>query len=96
MPRGNKSSFNPKSPDAMFATIIERLNQQDEMKERMHKENKEVLDEIRDEVKKTNGRVTKLENWRDYQKGKIAGIALAVSSAVAVIGWVVHLVFGGK
>ena len=78
----------------MFATILQRLKQQDELKREMHEENKKALSEIRDEVKKTNGRVTVLERWRTYHKGYTAGIALVVSIFGSAGAWLLWHFFG--
>jgi len=57
--------FNPNSTDAMFARIMERLD-----------ELKATTDEIRDEAKHTNGRVTSLEKEKWYQRGVAATVAV--------------------
>lgn len=44
----------------------------------------EKLDEILVQVKKTNGRVGRLENWRAYTTGAIAVILLVV---IPILGW---------
>lgn len=49
------------------------------------KDIKESLGRIENQTVKTNGRVTKLENWRAYSNGAIAVIVLVV---VPVLGWV--------
>lgn len=69
-------SFNPNSQDAMFATILARLDAQDVM-----------LNEIREQTTKTNGRVNKLEAMRSSLRGSWSTICLigAVLGAVAEI-----------
>jgi hypothetical protein len=69
-------SYDPNSTDAMFSRIIQRLDAQDS-----------ILTEIRDGVRKTNGRVNGLEKWRDVITGKVAGISFAVSAVVGVATW---------
>ncbi len=49
-----------------------------------------VLREIRDEARKTNGRVTSLENWRENVKGRLAVVAGGISGAVAFGAWVIE------
>jgi hypothetical protein len=82
-----KYSFDPNSLDSMFATILRRLDAQDKTTEERHAENKHTLDEIKEQTELTNGRVTKLENWRTYHKGYAAGIAFIVSIAASGIAW---------
>lgn len=75
--------FNPNSPDAMFATILERMSAQDDK-----------LGEILRHVEKTNGRVTKLEHWRTTIKAKLGLASGAVSAVVAALAWCAEKLFG--
>jgi hypothetical protein len=77
--------FNPQSPDAMFAVILQRLDQQDQVTELHHAENKKELGEIRTQTTITNGRVGKLEKKWIYVMGWAAGISLAVSAVAALV-----------
>ena len=70
--------FDPDSNDATFARIIQRLDQQDV-----------VLNRIEAAVNKTNGRVTQLERWRDVVTAKTALISSAVSAVIGLIVWLV-------
>ena len=69
-------SYDPNSSDSMFARIDQRLTTQDG-----------VLADILAEVRKTNGRVTKLETAAEVGRARIAIIATVVSGTVGVIGW---------
>lgn len=71
--------FDPRSGDAMFATILERLSQQDGKLEAIHAD-----------VRKTNGRVTALETWRAVVKGKLALISAGVSGVVGFVAWLIE------
>jgi hypothetical protein len=51
-----------------------------------HMENQSILREIRDETKKTNGRVTKLETW----KSRIEGGWWVIALLAGVVGWLLH------
>jgi hypothetical protein len=75
--------FNPHSRDAMFATILARMDRQDE-----------VLSEISEGVKKTNGRVTSLEHWRTGLKAKVALAGSAAGAAAAALGWCADKLLG--
>ena len=68
--------FNPNSSNAMFATILAKLDEQDRVAER-----------ILQGVTLTNGRVTKLEKWKTSVEAKVAAISLAVSTIAGVVGW---------
>ena len=65
------NEFNENSTDAMFARILTEL-------EAVHI----TLKEVRDEAKKTNGRVNKLEIWRTEVTAKTAVIASVISVVV--------------
>jgi len=68
--------YDPNSTDAMFGKVMTRLDQQDT-----------TLNAILTEVKKTNGRVTKLETENAVTNGKIAVISSLVVGAAASAGW---------
>lgn len=61
-------SYDPQSNDAMFARILEEIR---------HLNVK--VDEIREQVYKTNGRVTSLEHDKWYQRGVVAIIGIAIA-----------------
>lgn len=70
--------FNPMSHDAMFATVLTRLDAQDVK-----------LDQILRHAEKTNGRVTALEHWKDLLRAKAGLISAGVSTAIAFAGWLI-------
>ena len=51
----------------MFARVLQRMDAQDQ-----------ILEEIRSQVTKTNGRVTVLEHEKWYQRGIIATITAGI------------------
>jgi CHASE3 domain sensor protein len=59
--------YNPNSSDSMFARVLQRMDAQDQ-----------ILEEIRSQVTKTNGRVTVLEHEKWYQRGIIATITAGI------------------
>ena len=59
--------YNPNSSDSMFARVLQRMDSQDK-----------ILEEIHNQVKKTNGRVTALERDKWYQRGIIAAISTGI------------------
>lgn len=72
--------FDPNSSSAMFATILEKLEHIQHTSE-----------QTQEEVRKTNGRVTGLERWRDITNTKTGVIAALVAFAVVVAGWAVRV-----
>lgn len=82
------SDFNANSSDAVFSRIMERLDVQNTVAQNTRAEFLAILGEIRDEVKKTNGRVRSLETWRTEVRAKYAVIAALVSAGVAwLVNW---------
>lgn len=78
----------------MFATILGRLNAQDDSDVEWRKTSRERLDEILAQVKYTNGRVSSLEKWRTESKAKIAVLIGVASVAATAAGWIIqHLIF---
>lgn len=73
------AEFNPNSFDAQFATVLSKLDNMSKQHEKKDEEDKVAYALIMSKQDKTNGRVTGLEQREQFQKGKIAGIALVVS-----------------
>lgn len=69
-------SFDPNSTDSMFATVLARLEAQDK-----------VLQEIKQAVHLTNGRVRALETWKQIITAKVATISAGISALVAAAAW---------
>ena len=61
--------YRPHSADAMFSRILQRL---DEMSGK--------LQEIKEQVSATNGRVTTLEREKWHQRGIVAGLSVAATA----------------
>lgn len=78
------TDFNEKSPDAMFARVLARLDEQDRAAGKTNADFLTVLNDIRSEARKTNGRITSLERWRDVITAKTAMIAAAISIAATL------------
>lgn len=68
--------YNPNSSDSMFARVLQRMDAQDRM-----------LEEIRTQVTKTNGRVTALEHERWHQRGIMAALTIAITVGWEYIKW---------
>ena len=69
-------SFNPNSTDSMFSKIMERLEYQDK-----------ILEDIKAQTIKTNGRVTALERERWHQRGIVAALTVAITVGWEYIKW---------
>lgn len=65
----------------MFATILAEIHEQ-----------RRTAEEILQQVKKTNGRVSALEQWREIVTAKVALIATGVSGAIGAAAWLVDFV----
>ena len=63
------SAFDPNSNDAMFAKIMERLD--------------DVRSDFRKERTRTDERLHDPESWKDNIKGRIAVVAIAISAVFA-------------
>ena len=72
------SNFNPQSVDSMFSQILARL----ESIEQKGDNRQEVLLAIREQVTKTNGRVTTLEAYKDVFMWIIGVLALLIPAYV--------------
>ena len=77
-------SYDPKSNDAMFSRIEQKL---EELLARTGR--------IEEQTTKTNGRVSKLESWQTDVRARIAIISLAVSGAGTVAVLVIKKIWGG-
>lgn len=76
--------FDRNSDNAMFATIIARLDQQNEISEAYRKEVRVSLQNITEQVTATNGQVRDLRAWQAVAKEELAEHADAVLS---LNGW---------
>jgi hypothetical protein len=85
--------YDPQSQNAMFSRIIQRLDQQDRDSVIHRTEVTGILTEIRTETRKTNGRVTVIEQWINTTKAKIALMVLLGSTFVSVAAWVFERVW---
>ncbi len=72
--------YNSNSTDAMFSRLMARLDGQDK-----------TLEEILREVRRTNGRVTRLETARAVNAGKVALISFLASGVVGILAWGVKI-----
>lgn len=68
--------YDPNSNDSMLSRIMLRLDQQDD-----------TLRQILEQCKKTNGRVSQLEQNEAVAKGKVALVSALISGAVGFVGW---------
>lgn len=81
--------YDPHSWNAMFARVLAQLGNQDLTSGIYRTEIKETLTEIKALLVLQNGRVQKLERWRDTVTAKVSVIALLVSAAVGFLGWLI-------
>ena len=80
-------SYDEKSDDSTFTRIIVRLDQQAKDTAAFRLELLAILNEVKAEVKATNGRVNGLERWRDVITAKVAAISVFVSFIMGGVAW---------
>lgn len=78
------SNFNPDSPDATFARIIARLDEQDRMAAMRDANANAKLDRIEGQVLKTNGRVSVIETWKTAINARI-GVYSTLAGAIGTL-----------
>jgi hypothetical protein len=83
-------AYDPQSQNAMFSRIIQRLDQQDRDSAIHRSEVTGILTEIRTETRKTNGRVTTIEQWINTTKAKVALVVLIGSIFVSAAAWLIE------
>lgn len=89
-PSSVKMEVNLQSVDAMFATLIsDGKHLREFLVDRLDSQDR-VLDEIKAQATKTNGRVTALELFRTSAVAKIAGFILGVSMIGAALTWILE------
>ena len=91
---GQQDQFNPRSTDAMFATILTRLDQQDKTATDRHDEQQRAMEAVLAEQKRTNGRVTALEHFKTALKSKVTAVSFCISCAVGFGAWCLERIFG--
>ena len=84
------SNYNSSSPDAMFASILSRLDEQDRLSALYRGEMRDSLKFIKEQCVLTNGRVTGLEAWRAGINGRITGLTLALSAVFGAVSLLVQ------
>jgi hypothetical protein len=75
-------AYDPNSPDAMFAKILQKLEQQNEHAYQTHNEYLEIFSELRKDI-------IDLKTWKSNMEGRSAMIALLISASTGVITWLV-------
>lgn len=69
----SSENFNPQSPDSMFATILERLKEQDRKYDEDRKDTQIFRKELSETLGKHNDRIRSLEDSRNHALGLAAG-----------------------
>lgn len=76
----NQPQYNDKSLDAVVTRIIDKLDEQDRRFEDKCTEDRLAFKAIMDKQDVTNGRVTKLENWRISSKTRMATYTFLIAT----------------
>jgi hypothetical protein len=76
----------------LLARIDERQQGMQTSQQVMEKTLTEKLELIYSEVKKTNGRVTKLEGWRNRTTGIWAALLILGTIIGALVNWIIQLI----
>ncbi len=95
--------YDPHSVNAMFGTVLERLETQDKDSASYRTEMRDMMEKLLGEFRVLHDRVTSLETWRTEIKaetrartGILVLLAGGVSSVVAAIAWVIDRVWFSK
>ncbi len=80
----SSENFNPQSPDSMFATILERLKEQDRKYDEDRKDTQTFRKELAETLGKHDVRIRSLEDSRNHALGLAAG-------AGGLSGWISSL-----
>lgn len=84
-----EKDFNPRSSNAMFATVLARMDQQDRVMERQEKALERIEMAMTDRVSAVEEEVESLSIWRTEINAKIVIISLIVSGFGTLGGSVV-------
>ena len=80
-------NFDPSSHDSMFATILAKMDASERATAVSRSAIMEELLEIKTQCIKTNGRVNKLERWRETQQAKVAVAATLIAGLISALAW---------
>ena len=93
-----EAGFDPNSVNAMFATIMERHRRYDIDREADKEDTAVFRAELRDELKtikeqvlKTNGRVTALERFQQSVMVRVATLTASIGGIGGLISWAVSI-----
>lgn len=86
------TDFNPNSYDAQLARVLEILHAQNMAAAVKNERDREDFKKIMEKQDTTNGRVLGLEKREQYNKGKVAGIAVACSTGISIISYLINQV----
>lgn len=86
-------NFDPTSPNAMFATILRRLDDQDRRAEERRLELKELIEELRTTDRKLGSDIHSLKHFRTTLKAKVAVIVTVVTCLASGGLWILERFF---